>query len=364
MQLTRAGLTSPGAFAPALTIAVVFTFVTALALTVSFPMAFVVAIVGEDVAARVATAAVAFSFAGFMVIALAQTAIASVFALSFAFRADARGRCPERKQPRGGKRSQSEEHFQAARHGKFLSISDRANHSPDPEDEITVGLIPEITMLLQIANVIDPALIAAIRDAAAADGFWSDGKGTAKGRAKAAKNNQQALASGAAKGVLDTLSKAIIENETVRSAAQPAAIARIMLNRYGEGMEYGAHVDASYIDGVRTDLSFTLFLNGPEDYDGGELVIDSAGAEDSVKLTAGSLALYPSTSLHRVDRVTRGARIACIGWIKSRIRSQEDRNVLFDLDRVGADLTALGAPGEIRDRLANVRNNLLRRWGE
>lgn len=219
-------------------------------------------------------------------------------------------------------------------------------------------------MLLQIADVIDASMIKAVREAVTADGFWRDGRQTAHGRAKAAKNNLQALADGAAKGVLETLSKAILGNETLRSAAQPAALARIMMNCYGEGMAYGPHVDASHIDGVRTDLSFTLFISDPDSYDGGELVIDSAGAEDSVKLSAGSLVLYPSTSLHRVERVTRGERIACVGWIKSRVRAQEDRTVLFELDRIGADLQAVNAPGEIRDRLANVRNNLLRRWGE
>ena len=219
-------------------------------------------------------------------------------------------------------------------------------------------------MLLQIANVIDEAMIGAVRDAAAEPGFWSDGRVTAVGRAKAVKNNEQALASGAAKGVLDTLANAILANETIRSAAQPDRFARIMMNRYREGMEYGAHVDAAYIDGVRTDLSFTLFLSEPDEYDGGELVIDSAGAEDRIRLPAGSLVLYPSNSLHRVDKVTRGERLACVGWIKSRIRSQEDRSVLFDLDRISADLATAGAPGEIRDRLANVRNNLLRRWGD
>lgn len=219
-------------------------------------------------------------------------------------------------------------------------------------------------MLLQIADVIDAPLIDAVREAANAEGFWSDGRETALGRAKAAKNNLQALAQGPAKGVIETLSTAILGNETLRSAAQPAALARIMLNRYSEGMEYGAHVDAPYIDGVRTDLSFTLFISDPDDYDGGELVIDSAGAEDSVKLPAGSLALYPSTSLHRIEKVTKGARIAGVGWIKSRIRSQEERTALFELDRIGADLRAVNAPGDIRDRLANVRNNLLRRWGE
>lgn len=219
-------------------------------------------------------------------------------------------------------------------------------------------------MLLQISDIIDQAVVAAVREAAAAQGFWSDGRATAAGRAMAAKNNDQALASGPAKGVLETLSRAILDHETVRSAAQPAALARIMLNRYGEGMEYGAHVDAPYIDGVRTDLSFTLFLSGPEEYDGGDLIIDSAGAEDLVKLTAGSLVLYPATSLHRVTPVTRGLRIACVGWIKSRIRSADDRAALFELDRIDADLRAIDTPGPLRDRLANIRNNLLRRWGE
>lgn len=219
-------------------------------------------------------------------------------------------------------------------------------------------------MLLQISNVIDAPLIDAIREAAAADGFWSEGGTTAVGRAKAVKRNQQALTSGPAKGVLETLSKAILAHETVKSAAQPAALARIMLNRHGEGMEYGAHVDAAYIDGVRTDLSFTLFLSEPESYDGGTLVIDSAGAEDAVKLPAGSLVLYPTTSLHRVERVTRGARLCCVGWIKSRVRSSEDRAALYEIDRINADLQAIDAPGDIRDRLVNVRNNLLRRWGE
>jgi PKHD-type hydroxylase len=180
----------------------------------------------------------------------------------------------------------------------------------------------------------------------------------------AAKNNDQALLSGPAKGVLETLSNAILGDKTLKSAAQPAALARIMLNRYGEGMDYGAHVDAPYIDGVRTDLSFTLFLSAPNDYDGGELIIDSAGAEDVIKLPAGSLVLYPSTSLHRVTRVTRGERIACVGWIKSRVRSADDRTTLFELVRLDADLRAINAPGPLRDRLANIRNNLLRRWGD
>ncbi len=219
-------------------------------------------------------------------------------------------------------------------------------------------------MLLQIADVIDAGTVAAIIEETTAPDFWIDGRATAAGRAQAVKNNQQALASGPAKGVLDLLTRRILDHETIRSAAEPAALARIMLNRYGEGMGYGAHIDASYVDGVRTDLSFTLFLSDPCSYDGGDLVIDSAGAEDIIKLPAGALALYLSTSLHRVTEVTRGERLACVGWIKSRVRAPDDRTILFELARVSADLRAIGAPGNIRDRLANIRNNLLRRWGE
>jgi PKHD-type hydroxylase len=236
---------------------------------------------------------------------------------------------------------------------------------PEKGGGIIQSVVPPATgMLLQIVDVIDRNLIAAVREASRAPGFWSDGRETAQGRARDAKRNDQALARGPAKGVLATLGRAVLDNATVASAAQPAALARILLNRYAAGMEYGAHVDAPYIDGVRTDLSFTLFLSDPDEYEGGELIVDSAGAEDAVKLAAGALALYPSTSVHRVARIERGERLCAVGWIKSRVRSAERRAVLFELDRINAELAAVGAPGEVRDRLAIVRNNLLRRWGE
>lgn len=219
-------------------------------------------------------------------------------------------------------------------------------------------------MLLQIADVVDKARTKAIRDASAAAGFWTDGRATAAGRAREAKNNQQALIDGPAKGVLELLSRVILSNEVVVNAAAPAALVRIMLNRYGEGMEYGAHIDAPYIDGVRTDLSFTLFLSDPETYEGGALAIDHAGAEDIIKPPAGTLVIYPASTVHRVLGVSKGERIACVGWIKSRIRSPEDRAILFELARIDADLRAVGTKGDIRERLVNLRNNLLRRWGD
>jgi PKHD-type hydroxylase len=219
-------------------------------------------------------------------------------------------------------------------------------------------------MILQIAGVLDEGALAAIRESLAAPGLWIDGRATAKGRAREAKANEQAAPTDASKAALSLIERALLAHPIFQSAAQPAALARLMLNRYGEGMEYGAHVDAPYIDGVRTDLSFTLFLSDPAAYDGGALIIDSAGAEDAIKPPAGTLALYPSTFVHRVERVTRGTRLAAVGWVKSRLRSAEHRAMAFELDRIGADLATLGAPADLRDRLQNLRNNFLRAFGD
>ena len=215
-------------------------------------------------------------------------------------------------------------------------------------------------MILQIAGILDDGALAAILETLAAEGAWVDGRATAKGRAREAKTNQQAAPSPATRPTLALIERAIFSNAVFQSGAQPAALARLMLNRYREGMAYGAHVDAPYIDGVRTDLSFTLFLSDPQTYDGGDLVIDSAGAEDWVKPPAGTLVLYPSTFVHRVEKVTRGERLAAVGWVKSRLRSAEHRAMAFELERLGADLAAAGTPADIRDRLQNLRNNFLR----
>ncbi len=219
-------------------------------------------------------------------------------------------------------------------------------------------------MILQITDVLDAGALRALRETLADKDIWIDGRATAAGRARDAKYNQQAAPSGKAGQALALVERAILENEVFKSAAQPAALTRLVLNRYGEGMEYGAHVDAPYIDGMRTDLSFTLFLSDPEAYEGGALVIDSAGAEDVIKPPAGTLVLYPSTFLHRVERVTHGERLAAVGWVKSRLRIAEHRALAFELDRIRADLEALKAPADLRDRLQNLRNNFLRAFGD
>ncbi|PQA85355.1 Fe2+-dependent dioxygenase [Hyphococcus luteus] len=220
-------------------------------------------------------------------------------------------------------------------------------------------------MLLHIDKVLTKDDCRAILDALDAPALWRDGKATAMGGARAVKDNQQAdAASPAAKGVLSKIEAALAAHPVFKAAAQPASFARLALNRYGEGMAYGDHVDAPYIDGTRTDLSFTVFLTEPDEYEGGALVVDNAGHEDAIRGAAGSVVLYPSSSLHRVEEVTSGARIACIGWVKSRIRSSEQRALVFELETALADLKTVGAPLGVYNRLLNLRNNLLRTFGD
>lgn len=220
-------------------------------------------------------------------------------------------------------------------------------------------------MLLQIADILSAEECVAVRDALAEETLWRDGLETAKGSARAVKNNLQAdAAAPPVKGALAKIETALAENRVFRAAAQPAAFVRLMINRYAAGMAYGPHVDAPYINGRRSDLSFTLFLSGPEEYDGGALIIDNAGHEDVVRGPLGSVVLYPSSAVHRVASVARGERIACVGWVNSRVRSPEHRAILFDLETVLADLHETNAPQPLRDRLYNVRNNLLRAFGD
>lgn len=220
-------------------------------------------------------------------------------------------------------------------------------------------------MILQISDVLDRARLDAVAAALAEPGLWRDGAETASGQARAVKRNLQAdPAAPAARGALSVIERAVLAHELVQSAAQPAAVARLLLSRSEPGMGYGSHVDAPYMDGVRTDLSFTLFLSAPDAYEGGELVLEGLGAEDRVKLPAGALVLYPSTSLHRVETVRAGVRLVAVGWLKSRIRSADSRSTVFELEQALRVLRQTACPVVALDRLQNVRNNLLRLFGE
>jgi PKHD-type hydroxylase len=225
-------------------------------------------------------------------------------------------------------------------------------------------------MLLQIPDVLTAAQVADARrmlDQAE----WVDGRITAGHQSARAKHNMQ-LPEGhpVAEQVGDVILTALQRNPLFVAAALPLRVFPPLFNRYEGGQSFGNHVDNAIrqISGtghrIRTDLSATLFLSAPEDYDGGELLVEDTYGVHSVKLPAGHLVLYPSTSLHRVQPITRGARVASFFWIQSMVRDDAERTLLFDLDvaiqRVSQDVP--DHPSAVQ--LTNVYHNLLRRWAE
>lgn len=227
-------------------------------------------------------------------------------------------------------------------------------------------------MMLAIPDLLDKAGVARIRAVIDA-GQWQDGNATSGHQSALAKRNQQLPEDGAAakeagRLVLDALGKSPL----FIAAALPLKIFPPLFNRYQGGEAFGTHIDnAVRIHRtsefrVRTDLSATLFLEEPDAYEGGELVVeDNAAGAGSIKLPAGHLLLYPASSLHRVEPVTDGARVASFFWVQSMVRDDGARAILFDLDR---SIQAIAAErgqsdGEVI-RLTGVYHNLLRRWAD
>src|SRR6266849_8446276 len=171
-------------------------------------------------------------------------------------------------------------------------------------------------MQIVIGNVLPAEEIETVR-ATLERAHFVDGKATAGFAARLVKNNQQAEGSDRS---LETIRRLIAErilgNEVFRLAVRPKALSPLLFSRYDKGMHYGSHVDDALMGGMRTDVSFTLFLSDPKSYDGGELTIESTSGEELFKLDAGSLVTYPATSLHHVAAVTRGARLAAAGWAR------------------------------------------------
>jgi PKHD-type hydroxylase len=147
-------------------------------------------------------------------------------------------------------------------------------------------------------------------------------------------------------------------------AVRPKALTPLLFSRTGKGMHYGTHVDDALMRGLRTDVSFTLFLSEPKSYGGGELVIEGTGGEDAFKLPAGSMIAYPATTLHRVNPVTRGERMVCAGWARSYVRDTAQRELLFDLDTARRRLFAREGKSEDFDLISKSVSNLLRMWAE
>ncbi len=219
--------------------------------------------------------------------------------------------------------------------------------------------------MIRLAGILDAAVLAAIEEALADDLLFADGSETAAGLAKSGKYNLQARHNHpSVSGVIKKIEAVLLNHALFRSAAIPKSIPRILISRYEPGMAYRTHVDNPLIEGQRADLSFTLFISPPDHYKGGELVIDGVGGEEPVKLAAGSLILYPATTLHRVEKVTGGIRLAAIGWVRSYIRSDEQREILFGLDAALGALKTAEAKTETRRQILNIRNKLLHMWTE
>lgn len=226
-------------------------------------------------------------------------------------------------------------------------------------------------MLICIPDVLTKQQVAHFRDVMS-QAEWEDGRSTAGSQSSLVKNNMQLPQEGAAARELgDLVLDALAASPLFVSAALPLKIFPPLFNSYGVGQGFGLHVDNA-IRGVpktpvriRTDLSVTLFLAEPEEYDGGELVIEDHFGSQEVKLPAGHLVLYPSTSLHLVQEVTRGERVASFFWLQSMVRDNMARALLFDLDQTIQDLTArLGAGDSACVRLTAVYHNLIRIWAE
>lgn len=222
-------------------------------------------------------------------------------------------------------------------------------------------------MLLTLANVVSPDDCAALIEQARKL-EWSDGARTAGAVAKAVKRNEQAnLHTPEGQIIHRTLLSSIEAHPVLDAAARPRRFSRLMLSRTGPGGGYGLHVDNALMGSgaarIRTDLSFTLFLSPPEDYDGGALVIDSASGRQTVRLAAGDLVLYASTDLHEVETVTRGERLVCVGWIESLVPDAAQRAILFDLENLRAQLRrSLPKDNPATLTLDKSIANLLRLW--
>lgn len=190
-----------------------------------------------------------------------------------------------------------------------------------------------------------------------------DGKSTAGWHAKAVKQNQQ-LDAEAAKPLGKEVRQQLLAHPLFQAAALPRQIQMVRFNRYSDGMAYGRHTDDALMNGMRTDLSFTLFLSDPESYEGGELVVEGVDSEQPYKLAAGSVLVYPSTSLHRVEPVTKGVRWAAIGWLQSKVRDSGKREILFELDTARRSLFQKYGKTDEFDLVTKSRSNLLRQWVE
>lgn len=223
-------------------------------------------------------------------------------------------------------------------------------------------------MIVCIPNVLDRKALRDIR-AIVDKADFVDGRSTAQGRAKRVKANEQISkkTEDGTRGLDGIIIGALRANTEFQRVALPRTIRNPLISRYKPGMQYGLHVDNALMGSgakERSDLSVTVFLNGPEEYEGGELTIRTHWGEQEIKLPAGEAVLYPSSSLHRVNSVTAGERIAAVTWVQSYVRSAEQREVLYDLKLIVKKLSKIAPDEEETDLAYKSYANLLRMWSD
>jgi PKHD-type hydroxylase len=223
-------------------------------------------------------------------------------------------------------------------------------------------------MIVTLPDLLDPPSLDAVRQALVG-APWQDGKGSAHGKAREAKHNlvvplEHATSASAGRLVLERFS----QHDGFRAAALPKVIMPLKFCRYDTGMGYGDHLDLPLMGtasgGIRTDISVTIFLSDSADYDGGDLVFASDYGTHRVRGRAGEAVLYPASTLHRVDPVTRGTRLVAITWIQSLVRDAAKRRLVFDLAQVATALDAAGTNDEHARTIRQAQFNLLRLWAE
>ena len=226
-------------------------------------------------------------------------------------------------------------------------------------------------MLICVPDVLSKVEVADFRAAMdAAD--WEDGRSTAGAQSATVKKNEQLPPnSDIARQLGEAVVRALVANPLFVSAAIPKQIFPPLFNRYGVGQHFGVHVDnavrGDHLSGarIRTDLSVTLFLSEPEEYDGGELIVEDYYGSHRIKLPAGHLVLYPATSLHAVTEVTRGVRVASFFWLQSMVRDGHARSLIFDLDTAIQGLVQrVGRDDPELVKLTGIYHNLIRCWAE
>ena len=217
-------------------------------------------------------------------------------------------------------------------------------------------------MIFQIPDVLSDQELEQVQLTLAKADFI-DGKLTAGWYAKAVKHNRQVKGDDG-KDVRALIKSALLRHPLFQAAVRPKHIHSMLLSRYDLGMEYGRHTDNALMGQYRSDVSFTVFLSAPDTYEGGELVMEGADDERCYKYPAGAAIAYPSSTLHRVNSVTSGVRLAAVGWVQSWVKDPAQREILFDLDTVRRSLYAQSGKTDEFDLLCKSLANLTRQWAE